>query len=124
MTTPEELHNLLEMAAKACGKCLHPADQLYKSYGNWGCDTTCLICKGDPADSRWQPHLPGLDSAEMCAELDIGTIPNTALGFVDCYTGDHDARESYADHPSKAHAQAMAALRVAAAIGAAPDCKT
>ena len=34
---------MLELAARAAGVCLHPPGKLHTSYGNWGSDTTCTV---------------------------------------------------------------------------------
>lgn len=44
---------LVALAAKAGGVCLHP--EITHSYGNWGCDTTCVVCKKDPSDATFSP---------------------------------------------------------------------
>lgn len=102
--TPKEIRARLENAAKACG-------MIPKGFiGNANFMDGVLM--------RWQPHLPGLDSQLLAAELGISTDWGVDTVFCDtfeitCVT------EQYTDHPSKAHAQAMAVLRAAAAIGEA-----
>lgn len=68
---------LTELAAKAVGICMHPADKLNKSYGNWGCDTTCQVCGKDPSDAPFAPLLSNADAFVLLVKLgyrdDIGT---------------------------------------------------
>lgn len=60
---------LLELAAKAVGVCLHPESAIKRSYGNWGCDTTCMICKEDPSDARWNPITNDGDALRLAVQL-------------------------------------------------------
>ena len=109
MTTPNEteLRTLLENAAKACG---------YKYDAESG-----TIINAKLNVQEWQPHLPGLDSQVLAAELGINSFWIEESTAVNCFSSqlDEGFYEDVADHPSKAHAQAMAVLRVAAAIGEA-----
>jgi len=109
MDKQEELRHLLENAAKACGKEVQwVAGQFY--------DDDLLV------DGKlWSPELPGTDSQVLAAELGIDTCWNNHPldAEVTCFTFHQNIIESYADPPSKSHAQSMAVLRVAAAIGEA-----
>lgn len=62
---------LLELAASAAGVCLHPKDQLRHSYGNWGCDTTCGVCKKDPCSTVWRPLTDDGDALRLAVKLGI-----------------------------------------------------
>jgi hypothetical protein len=62
---------LLEKAAKVAGACLHPPDQISRSYGNWGCDTTCMVCKEDPAHARWNPLTDDGDALRLAVKLGL-----------------------------------------------------
>ena len=110
MTTPppEDLRQLLENAAKACGRRVLSLE-----------NGVCMLMTDHPFLAQpWQPHLPGLDSQVLAAELGIST--NFGLSFVLVSKNGYKAAiVKLYDHPSKAHAQAMAVLRVAAAIGLA-----
>ena len=103
---------LLELAAKACKKTAYWSDSLE----DWQKDLTNPTIDG----KEWTPHLPGLDSQELAAELGINTDWNAPDGKrVSWYSVVHlrTGFTLYTDHPSKAHAQAIAVLKVAAAIG-------
>lgn len=104
---PEDLRQLLENAAKACGRRVLSLE-----------NGVCMLMTDHPFLAQpWQPHLPGLDSQVLAAELGIcvtwGEIGVEGWRF----DGRISRTEQVADHTSKAHAQAMAVLRVAAAIG-------
>lgn len=58
---------LLELAAKAAGVCLHPS--VSHSYGNWGCDTTCTTCGKDPSDAHWNPLANDGDALRLAVAL-------------------------------------------------------
>ena len=107
MTEPEELRELLELAAKACKKTAYWSDSLE----DWQKDLTNPTIDG----KEWTPHLPGLDSQELAAELGINTLFGSSN--VGCSCGAAWLWETFSDHQSKTHAQAIAALKVAAAIG-------
>ncbi|WP_454869578.1 hypothetical protein [Pseudomonas putida] len=62
---------LLELAAKAAGVCLHPEEKLVRSYGNWGCDTTCTACKKDPSEAAWDPLGSDGDALRLAMKLGI-----------------------------------------------------
>ena len=98
---PEDLRQLLENAAKALtGIQFAQFDGWQRAWFH-----------------TWQPQLPGLDSQVLAAELGIDT--DWRGNYVKCSLDGNFTEEDYIDHPSKAHAQAMAVLRVAAAIGEA-----
>ena len=76
---------LLELAAKAAGVCLHPEDQLKRSYGNWGCDTTCMVCKKDPSGAQWRPLTNDGDALRLMVKLHlcVEVVPGcTTIGNV------------------------------------------
>lgn len=62
---------LTALAAKAAGVCLHPEDQRKHSYGNWGCDTTCMACKEDPSDTSFAPLTDDGDALRLAVKLEI-----------------------------------------------------
>lgn len=62
---------LLERAARAAGVCLHPEEKLHRSYGNWGCDTTCMVCKKDPSTATFRPLTDYRDALWLAVELSI-----------------------------------------------------
>lgn len=64
-----EDRELIELAAKAAGVCLHPEDKLVRSYGNWGCDTTCKSCKKNPSDAAWDPLGNDGDALRLAVKL-------------------------------------------------------
>lgn len=66
--------NLIELAAKAAGVCLHPVDQRHRSYGNWGCDTTCMVCRKDPSDMHWNPLKDDGDALRLAARLELDVM--------------------------------------------------
>jgi hypothetical protein len=63
----QDKKELLELAARAVGVCLHPEDKLRHSYGNWGCDTRCTVCGEDPNRAGWNPLTDDGD----CARLEV-----------------------------------------------------
>ena len=65
---------LLELAAKAAGVCLHPESALTHEYGNWGCDTTCTICGKDPSDARWRPLTDDGDALRLAVKLRLDIV--------------------------------------------------
>jgi hypothetical protein len=58
---------LVALAAKAAGVCLHP--EVTHSYGNWGCDTTCTICKKEPSAAMWRPLTDDGDALRLAVVL-------------------------------------------------------
>lgn len=112
---------LLELAAKASGVCLHPEDKLVRSYGNWGCDTTCTACKKDPSDSVWNPLSSDGDALRLLCKLKLSLNSNSATVGVGGYTPGWDhvfAQEQIIDGDAQsAHRRAI--VRAAAEIGKA-----
>lgn len=62
---------LLELAAKAAGICLHPKESLKHSYGNWGCDTTCGICKKEPCAAPFDPFRNDGEAFRLASKLNL-----------------------------------------------------
>lgn len=62
---------MLEMAARAAGVCLHPPGKLHTSYGNWGSDTTCTVCGNDPSATCWNPLADDGDALRLAVKLRI-----------------------------------------------------
>lgn len=110
---------LLEAAARAAGVCLHPKDQLSHSYGNWGKDTTCMVCMKDPCAASWNPLADDGDALRLAVKLRIDFITYThtvrAMAFAQ---GKQEAatsiEEPFGDDDCAATRRAI--VRVAAAI--------
>jgi hypothetical protein len=68
MTT--DLNAIGERLAKKLGHCFHPKDKEVRSYGNWGCDTTCGVCGKDTSDPVYNPADPA-EYARICAEFNV-----------------------------------------------------
>lgn len=108
---------LLTLAAKAAGICLHPADKLKHSYGNWGCDTTCTVCKEDPSSARWNPLKDDGDALRLAVKLRMRISISEADAMATAYI--EGAPQGYAvdfgDDPDAA--TRMAIVDAAAAAG-------
>jgi len=115
---------LLTLAAKAARVCLHPADKLMHSYGNWGCDTTCTVCNEDPSDARWRPLTDDGDEARLEAALNLWVQWYPAMVLVGpevCGPSTGSAYAEYFDQHGgdKQKARRVAGVRAAAEIGKA-----
>jgi hypothetical protein len=109
---------LIELAAKAVGVCLHPKDQLSHSYGNWGCDTWCGVCGEDPIHAHWDPLESDRDALRLAVKLRIIVTFSAATDkpcVICCQRlGPHSIEEEGAD-PCAAVRRAI--VRAAAEIG-------
>lgn len=123
--TDTDHKRMLEMAAKAAGVCLHPEDQLHHSYGNWGCDTTCMVCKQDPCRASWHPLTDDGDALRLAVALHIGIRSNgpnhwqnadETIAIWDDHEGvPRQLRQAHDGDPRAATRTAV--VRAAAAIG-------
>ncbi len=111
-------NELIEQAAKVAGVCLHPLDKLHHSYGNWGCDTTCMVCKEDPSRNRWHPLTSNGDASSLQILLatkygvEVRQVHNSAhAGIKDVFW----ETENHWDDPVAATRRAL--VRAAAHIG-------
>ncbi len=109
---------LIELAAEAAGVCLHPAHMLHRSYGNWGCDTTCMICKEDPSDAAWHPLTSDADAMRLAVKLDLtvrhysgSTVAQSGAPGTPC------AYEEVSNHADPCAAARRAIVQAAAVIG-------
>lgn len=109
---------LLKLAAKAAGVCLHPADKLRYSFGNWGCDTTCKACNEDPSDAQWRPLTDDGDALRLAVALNIGISQYAGIhpGFVRAGENmGYSVTEQLGDDPCAATRRAI--VRAAAELG-------
>lgn len=119
-----ELHvgELLALAARAAKVCLHPADKLVKSYGNWGCDTTCTVCKKDPHDAIWDPLRSDGDALRLAVDLQMQLDQGDDEGPCALVGYYHNRDIFYIIEPDKGDSYAAmrrAIVRAAAEIGKA-----
>lgn len=116
-----DIRELLELAARAMGRCPHTETRLerWEDGNDAGTDHICVACGQDVSGSRWDPRDDSGDSHDMCAALEIDT--EWVLGGVRCFLGVHGlAEELFVEHnDDRAAAWRMAALRMAAEIGRA-----
>lgn len=80
---------LLELAAKAAGVCLHPANRLHHSHGKWCHYTTCMVCNKDPSNATFSPITDDGDNRRLQVALKLGLVPVDDGGWA-CITWDHD----------------------------------
>ena len=109
---------MLEMAARAAGTCLHPPGKLHTSYGNWGSDTTCTVCGNDPSAAMWNPLTDDGDALRLAVKLKL--CVSIEFDRVDVTTPQMDnATEYFYDNPptDPYAATRRAIVRAAAAIG-------
>ena len=109
---------LLELAAKAAGVCLHPASALHHSYGNWGRDTTCTICGEEPSGATWNPLTDDGDALRLAVTLKLHLyIDDDDIDVVSPENGRCDT-ETWDEHDSnKMKATRLSIVRAAAEIG-------
>ncbi len=100
---------LLELAAKAAGKCLHA--EVTHEYGNWGCDTTCVKCGKDPSSASWNPLTDDGDRYRLAQKLRISIDFRNSEAWAK-YQGEFIREAWGGDCGDEAHA----ILRVAAEI--------
>lgn len=126
MTTDREM---LEWAAKAAGVFMHPEDKLHRSYGNWGCDTTCMVCKKDPSDATFRPLTRDSDAFKLAISCGLSIepypyydMPKHSVIVKQRRRGDQmretnptEVVEVYGDNPAAATRRAI--VRAAASIG-------
>jgi len=117
---------LLELAAKAAGVCLHPEDKLHHSYGNWGCDTTCTVCGRNPSRATFRPITDDGDALRLYTRLPFHELYVSEIGAtVSWRRGDGSGHgykcDEYADeHAGDINAATRRAIvRAAAEIGKA-----
>jgi hypothetical protein len=107
---------LLEMAAKAAGICLHK--NVKHSYGNWGCDTTCLDCGKDTYGPGWHPLTDDGDALRLAVKLELAidcSIPGRVQCAGPCGIGLEEYHARNCSDPYAATRRAI--VRAAASIG-------
>jgi len=112
--TAEQKRKMLEAAAKACGLIV---------IGYQG-DGLLIASDGCRSGYLWEPIENALDTAEMCAKLDINTFYYLSLPKVECSAEDAGDEQvirytsGYENNPGeKLKAWMYAATMVAAKIG-------
>jgi len=119
---------LLELAAKAIGRCLHKNTR--EEHGNWGSDTYCTDCGKGTYGQHWDPLKDDADAMRLAVKLrlvvhvwDDGSTVSAAKTLPDgedpSATSDAWFAESLDEWGCEYAATRRAIVRAAAEIGKA-----
>jgi len=117
MMKPEQQHAILEAAAKACGLSVKPME--IKNVTAQGDDRFIGLLAEDWPRGWFNPLANALDTATMCAKLDIDTYWFKERGYVLCCTNRPIRHSEFHDgtDAGKEAAWRLSASIVAAKIG-------
>lgn len=116
MTTEQE-RKMLECAAKACG--LRHVDYTGTDYDGSG--GLVLVNENGVHVRTWNPLTNALDTADMCAKLEINTFFYVSLPRVECWCEDHGDEQTirHITYHNRTDAEKSKAWRLAATMVAA-----
>ena len=122
MTAPTTDRELLELAAKAIGRCLHRNTR--DEHGNCGTDTYCTDCGKGTYGEHWNPLTADGDALRLAAVLRMEidhNHPSDSKPWVSVRAAPTRicAVEDFEDESQRITATRRAIVRAAAAIGKA-----